>query len=139
MKGGTVMETANIRKNAQKVIDRFGSSGTLGAKFGYNRDSVAWIDGFIEGLRGMNLTVDEVESWVQLIGSYLGECVIETYGGVWREQDGALGVFFNESCGAFPFNKVRKQFENGIEDSILCFFVVIPAICQIPHGPGTLC
>jgi hypothetical protein len=131
------METASIRKNAQKVIDSFGSLSKLGAKFGYNRDSVAWIDGFIEQLRGMNLTVDEVESWVQLIGSYLGECVIETYGGVWRKRDGALGVFFNESYGAFPFNKVRKQFKNGIDggDSILAFFLVIPDICQLPRGP----
>jgi hypothetical protein len=64
---------------------------------------------------------------VQLIGSYLGECVIHCYGGVWRWREGDWGVFFNDSNAAFPFIKVRKQFHSGIDDgeSILGFFDAI--------------
>lgn len=72
-----------------------------------------------------------MEDLVQLIGSYLGECIIRSYGGVWREHDdGTWGVFFDESNAAFPFSKVRKQLEDGVErgDSILSFFEVIPKI-----------
>lgn len=117
-----------VRENARTVIDRFGPLSNLGAEFGYNHDSVAWVEGFLERQRHQTeIAAADVENLVQLIGSYLGECIIRTYGGVWREHDGAWGVFFNESNAAFPFNKVRKQLENGVEggDSILSFFEVI--------------
>ena len=117
-----------IRQNALTAIGRFGSLSNLGSAFGYNRESVAWVEGFIEQQRRRrDITEHEVTDWVQLIGSYLGECVRHTYAGVWRIYDGEWGVFFNDSNAAFPFNKVRKQFSNGIADgeSILSFFDVI--------------
>jgi len=42
-------------------------------------------------------------------------------------HDGDWGVFFDDSNAAFPFAKVQKQFQNGIDDgeSILSFFDVI--------------
>jgi hypothetical protein len=121
-----------IRQNARTVIDVFGPLSDLGAKFGYNRDSVAWLQGFLERERHQpNIAAADVENLVQLIGSFLGECIIITYSGVWREHDnGTLGVFFNESNAAFPFSKVRKQWENGVEggDSILGFFEIISKV-----------
>ena len=86
---------------------------------------------FIEHQRlQKDITRDDAEGLVQLIGSYLGECVIHTYGGAWREHDGDWGVFFNDSNAAFPFSKVRKQFDNGVSggDSILGFFDIIPEV-----------
>lgn len=116
-----------IRENARTVIERFRPLSNLGAKFGYNHDSVAWVEGFLERQHQTEIAATDVEILVQLVGSYLGECIIRTYGGVWRERDGTWGVFFDELNAAFPFDKVRKQLENGVEggDSILSFFEVI--------------
>jgi hypothetical protein len=122
-----------IRENAKTAVNRFGSLSKLGAEFGYNHQSVAWVEEFIEHQRlQKDITGDDAEELVQLIGSYLGECVIHTYGGAWREYDGTWGVFFNDSDAAFPFSKVRKQFDNGVSggDSILSFFEVIPQVIR---------
>ena len=120
-----------IRDTAKSAVGRFASLSKLGAEFEYNRKSVEWVEEFIEHQRlRKDITEDDIEGLVQLVGAYLGECVIHTYGGAWREHDGTWGVFFNDSNAAFPFNKVRKQFDNGVSggDSILSFFDVIPQV-----------
>jgi hypothetical protein len=71
-----------IRENAKEAVTRFASLSKLGAEFEYNRRSVAWVEEFIEHQRlRKDVTGDDVEGLVQLIGAYLGECVIHTYGG----------------------------------------------------------
>jgi hypothetical protein len=120
-----------IRANAQLAINTFGPASGLGTEFGYNRISVEWVEGFIERQRSRtDITPDKVARLVQVIGSYLGECVICTYGGVWRETNGSWGVFFDERDAVFPFNKVQKQFEKGLEsgDSVLGFFDLIDVV-----------
>ena len=52
--------------------------------------------------------------------------------GTWKEQEGEWGVFFDDSNAVFPINKVRKQFQNGREDSILSFFEVIREVFKKP-------
>ena len=79
-----------------------------------------------------NTSSDGIEKPVQVLGSYLGECMIHTYGGTWKEQEGEWGVFFDDSNAVFPINKVRKQFQNGREDSILSFFEVIREVFKKP-------
>jgi hypothetical protein len=48
-------------------------------------------------------------------------------GGHWQEDSGNWGVFFDDSNAVFPFTKVMKQFENGLEGgaSILSFFDLV--------------
>ena len=121
-----------IRANARLLVDKFRSVSDLGIRFGYNRESIEWVQGFIERERNTRNSSSNIpETLIQVIGSYLGECVVHTYGGAWREHEGTWGVFFDDSNAVFPFNKVRKQFENGLSagDSILGFYDVIgPAI-----------
>lgn len=117
-----------IRANAHWALDRFSSLSNLHKQFGYNRESVKWVEGFIEQQRSnADITPDAIANLTQVIGSYLGECIIYTYGGNWKEQDEEWGIFFDDSNAAFPFNKVRKQFQNGLSggDSILSFFELI--------------
>lgn len=122
-----------IRANAQLVIDRFSQLSELHTPFGYNRKSVEWLDGFIERARSTaNITSAEIAKLVQILGSYLGECVIHAYGGTWKEQEGQWGVFFDDSNAVFPINKVHKQFQNGGEDSIPSFFEVIGEVFKQP-------
>lgn len=118
-----------IRANAELVVGQLrGASGIEG--FGYNAESVEWLDGFIERQRVRpEFAGDEAaERMSQTLGSFLGECVVRCYGGEWRELEGTWAVDFGGGNAAFPFNKVRKQFANGAEDSVLSWFETIPLI-----------
>jgi hypothetical protein len=120
-----------IRANAQLIINKAGPISGLGSRFGYNRESVAWIEGYIERCRNTpEFSRDGIPGLVEVLGSYVGECVIHVYGGEWREHSDTWGVFFDDKNCVFPFAKVHKQFDNGIEggDSILGFFEIIPEV-----------
>ena len=122
-----------IRANAELVVARLReASGMEG--FGYNAESVAWLDGFIERQRVRpEFAGDEArERMSQTLGSFLGECVVRCHGGEWREVDGTWAVCFGGDDAAFPFNKVRKQFANGSDDSVLGWFETIPVIFARP-------
>ena len=113
-----------IKANAEIVIETLGPVSEL-PQFGFTRESVDWVEGFIERQRVReDMTDEEKDRLVNMIGSYLGECIIRTYGGEWCEAQDTWGVRVNEKLTAFPFAKVQKQYDNGIEggDSILSFF-----------------
>ncbi len=122
-----------IRANGRLVIDRFSSLSGLDTRFGYNRDSLKWVDGFIERQRiATDVNSDGTAMLIQVLGSYLGEWVIHAYGGSWKEQDNQWVVSFDDSNAVFPFNKVWKQFHYGHEDSILGFFEMIGEVFKKP-------
>lgn len=114
----------SIRKNADMVVQTSRQiSGIDG--FGFNAESVAWIDGYIERLRVRPEFDDAaIAKLCDVLGSFLGECVIACYGGQWQEVEGTWAVEFSPGNMAFPFNKVRKQFAGGWAsgDSILGWF-----------------
>ncbi len=124
-------DEAKIRENARTAVETFGSLSKRGAAFGYNRDTIAWVEEFLEEQRRKpHTSTADNERLLQLVGSYLGECLIRTYGGAWRDDGNDWGIFFDELNAAFPFRKARKQFENGLEagESILGLFEAIPII-----------
>jgi hypothetical protein len=124
-----------IKQNAELVIKQM--SQTCGFGFGYDAQSVAWLDGYIERQRvRTDVTQELVEGLVNVFGSYLGECVIKCYGGYWENENGQWRVSFNENNAVYPFAKVRKQFENGAEDSIKSFFEVIPVVFAAEFRKG---
>lgn len=101
----------------------------LKAEMGYDEAGVRWLDGFIER---QHATGDPAirEKLTSTLGSYLGTCIIETYGGEWVEDEGSWCVRFSAGNAAFPFNKTAKHLENGREggDSVLAFFTAIPTL-----------
>jgi hypothetical protein len=118
---------ALIRKNAELVVERLGTLS--GIAFGYDRESVKWVEGFIERQRSQpEFDLAELSGLVSTLGSFLGECIIKNAGGTWSwsDQDVEWGIRFGGGESAFPISKVRKQFVNGVEggDSILGFFDV---------------
>jgi hypothetical protein len=121
-------EVERIRKNAQLVIDTIGPLSEMGAQFGYNRESVAWVEGYIDRQRESgHSSKEDIYNLTQVFGSWLGECVIHVYGGAWRPDNGTWGVFFDDKNAVFPFRFVAKQFDGGMAngDSILSKFDVI--------------
>jgi len=98
----------------------------------YDADSVKFIEGFIERNKG-NFEKEESKGLINSLGSFLGQCIIENYGGQWQldNETGSVAVAFDHKNKAFPFAKVSKQFENGLEDSIYSFYTIIPSIFKI--------
>ena len=113
-----------IKKNAQLVIEQLGPLS--GIDFGLNRDSVEWVEGFIERQRAReDFNLGDAGKLVNVLGSFLGECIVANVGGEWQMSDlHGWGIAFSESDWAFPFAKVDKLFRNGLEggDSILSFY-----------------
>jgi hypothetical protein len=115
----------NIKHNAKLVIEQMGQLS--GLAFGYDTDSVSWLDGYINRIR-RDVDQATTDRLVSVFGSYLGECVIKCHGGYWEKKEGQWRVSFDEKNGVYPFGKVGKQFENGSEDSIKSFFEIIPIV-----------
>jgi hypothetical protein len=109
---------------AEKLISTL--SAQSGVELGYDGLSVEWVDGFIERQR-VRFPGAAADGLVNVIGAFVGECVIANYGGRWREDEHGWGVFFDDGNAAYPFAKVRKQFDNGREggDSVHSFYETI--------------
>ena len=72
-----MIEPDKIRANAELVIQSLGPISDLGERFGYNRESIAWVEGFIERQRSRpDIKPEEVQCLISILGSFLGECVI---------------------------------------------------------------
>jgi hypothetical protein len=127
------MEDA-IRANAELV--RGVAARDLGVLPSFDLDGVRWLNQFIDN-QAKPLSEDLQNKLVQTLGSYLGECIRETYGGVWVESTGSWAVRFSEGNEVFPFNKVWKQFENGPEDSVLSMFSTIEHLYFQNKANGT--
>jgi hypothetical protein len=115
------------RANARLVVRQLGPLS--GIDFGLNRESVEWVEGFIERQRARpDFDADSVGGLVDTLGSFLGECIAANTGGAWRwsDEQQALGVAFPAGGMAFPFAKVRKLFLHGLEagESISSFYDV---------------
>lgn len=116
-----------IRANAELVIKQLGPLSDL--EFGYNAESVAWVDGFIEQQRSRSgVDKNVIDGLVNVLGSFLGECIIRCFGGNWKNADGEWSVCFDDKNAVYPFTKVRKHFANGQEDSVRSFFELIPVM-----------
>jgi len=113
-----------LQANAKLAIDTLSPLSDV-SPFGFNRESVAWVEGYIERQRARaDMAPETRERLSQVLGSFVGECIIRSYGGTWRHDGKGWAVYFDDSNAAYPLNKVTKQFDNGVEggDSILSFF-----------------
>jgi hypothetical protein len=130
-------DLAGIRANAEMVVEQFGGSSGLD-HFSFDAPSVQWVDGFIERQRVREDVGPEfVGKMISVLGSYLGESIIRSYGGKWSVGKEGWRVEFDAKNAAYPFAKVEKQFANGAEDGIYSFFTMIPIVFPSlrPSGP----
>jgi hypothetical protein len=118
----------DIKANAEMVVQQL--RPLSGIDFGYTRESVEWLEGYIERLRVSGEFDDEKtkDKLISVFGSFLGECIVRCYGGTWQQHEGVWCVAFRNDGMAFPFAKVAKQMDNGLFDSIRSFFTAMPAI-----------
>ncbi|HEU4324458.1 MAG TPA: hypothetical protein VFS21_15055 [Roseiflexaceae bacterium] len=122
---------ALIKENAALTIRTLGHCCPI--DFGLNAESVAWVEGFIERQRARpDFDGPLADRLTDVLGSYLGECMIEIYGGRWELLDGRWGVRLPNGNAAFPFTKVHKQFDEGLDggESVASFFQVFGMIAR---------
>lgn len=115
----------NIRLNADLVTKTFAQNN--GVDLSFDEDSVKWLDGYIER-NGKNWDEQTKERLSGVLGSFLGECIRLNFGGEWKMTEYGLGIVFDDGNAAYPFNKIRKQIDNGEEDSIASFYSTIPLV-----------
>lgn len=123
---GLAEQINNIRVNAELVIRMFTAATDFG--FGYNEESVKWLDSYIDHIRQNTWTEEELNQMVSNLGSYLGETIIRSFGGVWSLDHRGWAIRWDDFNLAYPFIKVAKHFKNGPNDSIYSFFVVTGAL-----------
>ncbi|MEV4178680.1 hypothetical protein [Nonomuraea sp. NPDC049709] len=112
-----------IEENVSLAIEQLGPLSDV--DFGLNRESVEWVEGFIERQRSRpDFDPERIDGLVGVLGSFLGASVAAATGGRWHRHDDEWGVLLPEGSTAFPFVKVRKQFRDGAEsgESIESFY-----------------
>jgi hypothetical protein len=115
----------NAKRNAEHTIKMF--AGSHNVELDYNEKSIEVLDDFINQ-SGQKFNDKQREQLIDFLGSFLGEVIRVNYGGKWEVINGDVGIRFDETNAVFPFNKIRKQFVNGQEDSISSFYQMIPFI-----------
>jgi hypothetical protein len=123
---------SQIRSNAELV--RTVAQESLGVDAGYDEDGVRWLDQYINGQRE-SATQELKDRLPNTLGAYLGECIRNTYGGEWVQDEMGWGMRINEKLTVYPFSKVRKQLSNPEGDSVLALFMTIPALLQRTSKP----
>jgi len=104
----------------------------------YDAESVKFIEGFIERSKS-SFDKEGSKGLINSLGSFIGQCIIENYGGQWQvdSETGSVAVVFDNNNKAYPFVKVGKQFDNGLEDSVYSFYSVIPTVFKLDKKKKT--
>lgn len=112
-----------IRENAALVLTIARTS--LDQSIGFDEDGVRWLDGYIQKVRDHG-DPETKSGLIDTLGSFLGECIIQTFGGEWSKDGLGWCVRLDSLNAAYPFAKVAKQLEFGAQDSVLSFFSAVP-------------
>ena len=98
----------------------------------FDAEGAAHLANFIQAQRGQ-LGAAERPGVVLALGCFLGQCLVQAYGGEWATgKDGTTGVglatrfFFN------PFHLVDAQLNEGESASVATFFASIPQRLKAP-------
>ncbi|HEX7664058.1 MAG TPA: hypothetical protein VF407_06105 [Polyangiaceae bacterium] len=123
---------ARAAQGAQRLIAIIAQNEGITLDFGGH--SLGQLDAIVERRRQewMALTIFQREDLEQLVGCFLGECLVRIFGGTWGWMNepavrviGAKG----EHHIAFPFSKAKKHVELGEHESIWKFFLSFGALC----------
>ena len=114
-----------IRANAEMVLAV--ARNDVGRDIGYDEAGVRWLNGYIQALVDQG-GVEASEELCDRLGSFLGTCIVETYGGAWQDTEYGWAVVMAGDLAVFPFNKTLKHLTEGEGDSVLGLFTSIPAM-----------
>jgi len=113
-----------VHSNTRRVIE--GMQEELQVTLQLDADSILWLDDYINKQRDL-ITKDLRDQMIEGFGCYLGDSIIEVYGGRWvlHESQG-LCVQLKTDAVALPFPAVARQFAPGSPSSIFAMFAKVP-------------
>jgi hypothetical protein len=92
----------------------------------YDAAAVQRLAEFIEAQRA-GLKPADREGVVMALGCFLGQCLVETYGGTWAQgPDGTTGVGIRQHSFFNPFYRISQQLDKGQPESVAAFFAGLP-------------
>ena len=92
----------------------------------YDAAAVQRLAEFIEAQRP-SLTPATHEGVVRALGCFLGQCLVESFGGTWAQgPDGTTGVGISQTSFFNPFYRISQQLDKGQPESVAAFFAGIP-------------
>ena len=115
-----------IRANAELVLRE--AREKLGQDVGYDEAGVRWLDGYIQRRHDSGAVGDDPSGLTNTLGSFLGECIAQSYNGRWQETEHGWAVIVDGDLAVFPFNKVHKHLVDGAADSVLSLYTGVPAL-----------
>ena len=104
-----------LKLNSTNTIAMLKEQGCKG--FDYSETSVKILADLITKQSG-TYSEEMLKSLPQLWGAYLGESIIQRYGGHWVILDGQFGVSVPESGTTYPMSEVKKHMLLGKEECI---------------------
>ena len=110
-----------IRANAELAVQS--ARERLGLSLSFDRAGVEWLDGHLNRLHG-RLPSEVQAGVVNVMGSFLGECIVRSHGGEWIEKSAEWLVQVKRAytVSVNVFGKVEKQLA-GIEgESVLSLY-----------------
>ena len=100
----------------------------------FDAAAVQRLDAFIEGQRAI-IKEAERQGVITALGCFLGQCLVDTYGGTWaQDPQGVTGVGINQTSFFNPFYRVSEQLTQGPAQSVTAFFAGIPE--RLAAKPG---
>lgn len=114
-----------LRANADVAVSTFCEHFKIALTF--DQAGVERIDLFINLVREHIIAFDRA-CYSAMLGAFVGEAIIRTFGGTWVEKEGEWCVQVNEAIWACPFAKVAKQFKHGPKESVVGYFTLIPTL-----------
>ena len=115
-----------IRANADLVLRE--ARENLDQDIGYDEAGVRWLDGYIQRRHDSGAVGDDPSGLTNTLGSFLGECIAQSYNGRWQETEHGWAVIVDGDLAVFPFNKVHKHLVDGAADSVLSLYTGVPAL-----------
>ena len=98
----------------------------------FDAEAVAHLANFIRAQRGQ-LGPAERPGVVMALGCFLGECLVQVYGGEWGTgKDGTTGVGLGGRFFFNPFYLVDAQLNEGESASVAAFFASVPQRLKTP-------
>ncbi len=100
----------------------------------YDAEAVQRLDEFIEVQRPIIKETDR-QGVITALGCFLGQCLVQTYGGTWaQDPQGTTGVGINSNAFFNPFYRVSEQLTQGPAQSVAAFFAAVPE--RLAAKPG---
>lgn len=112
------MESKEFLEYAQININT--AESIFGVQLGYTEASILMLDELIDAAWPDEPPV-LIDNMILLWGSFLGEAIIRTLGGEWLETSEGWCVQIGD-LRIMVFNKIKKRFLNGNEDSISYYY-----------------